>query len=164
MSVVVGKRKESKYEFVYKATLLNDAITDLCIRRLGIKDIDHLMREKFSYKGSRFYDRDDQISMIQESKRTLMQYTDGILSRTRIAYAMQSDSLEHCDIQIKLIEEAEMYCELIIGKLQSIIGIFQVDINVYKPYVKAVDEEIYQLRKRKKKLKRIRQKFIRGDF
>ncbi len=164
MSVVVGKRKESSYEAVWRAKKLNEEMVDLCIRRLGIKDMDHLMRRRFEYKASRYHNVDEQVSMIQEAKKTLMQYVNGILTRTRIAFATKPDSLEHCDIRIKLIEESEMYCELLIGKMQNVIDIFQTDINAYKPYVKMIDEEIYYLRKWRKKTNGIRKKFLRGDF
>lgn len=164
MSVVVGKRKESKFEPVWQATILHDEMLDFCIRRLGIKDVHHLLREKYRYENSRYYSKEEQINMVQDAKKTLMEYMDGILTRTRLAYATQSDSLEHCDIQRKLIEEAEMYCELTIGKLQTIIRIFQVDINAYTPYVKMLDEEIRLLRKWKRRVRFARNKFSRGDF
>lgn len=166
MSVVLGDRKESKYEPVWNALVMKDKLTDLCIRRFGVKDIDHMLRPKYRYyMNSRYYDKTEPINMIQEAKSTIMGYTDWVVSDTRIAYKEGSKTIESCDLQWKYIEEAIMYCELIIGKLQTIISVFRVDLNRFRPYVEEVDHEIQLLRKWKKRVKRKRNKLlIRGNL
>lgn len=161
MSVVVGDRRESRYAAVWHAIELAEEMTELCIRRLGIKDYDHMIRSKYFHEyGERRCPKEEQVRMIQEAKSNLMDYTNRVVSETRIAYTVKVNSLESCDFQLKHIQEAEMYCELMIGKLQNINMIFQVDLNIYRPYVESIDREIHLLRKWARKVKKKRKRYI----
>lgn len=51
-----------------------------------------------------------------------------------------------CDLRLDYQEKAVNNCEMLIGKLQDAVDFFWVDINIYRQYIEAIDDEIELLK------------------
>ena len=109
MSVLLGDRKESKFEAITYSIELHDMLILLMQRGFGVKDVDGFVRKKYAY---------GEISEVYP--RTMHEY------ETRRDYQ----------------NAAIVNCEQLINELQRVVEIFDVDLNVYNRYVKAIDREI----------------------
>jgi cell shape-determining protein MreC len=139
MSVVKSKRKPSKYQIYVNAIKLKSMIHDLCIRTLGIKSYDQLVRTKYYYKG-KTYDAAKYAVEMNRAKNELHRLSDLLIYNTRTMYENKLDSS-------KYIQQALENCYMLTAKFQNIVDYFLVDINLYKTQLLLLREERELLKK-----------------
>lgn len=146
MSVIASKRNLSKCQAVMNAVELKAKIHDLCIRDLGIKDIDKVVRQKYIYGNDPYENMPKYVLELHQAKQRLHFLSDELISNTRAAYRTKMNSVRKCDLRLDYQEKAVNNCEMLIGKLQDVVDFFWVDVNIYGQYVNAIDVEITLLK------------------
>lgn len=147
MSVIVSKRNLSKCQAVMDAVELKAKIHDLCIRDLGIKDMEKVVRQKYLYGNDFSKNLPKYVLELHQAKIRLHFLSDELIANTRAANRVKMNSIRKCDLRLDYQERAVNNCEMLIGKLQDIVDFFSVDINIYKKYIEAIDIEIELLKK-----------------
>lgn len=142
MSVIVKKRNLSKCQAVMSAVELKTKMHDLCIRDLGIKDINKVVRKKYVYGNDIYKNLPKYVLELHQAKQRLHFLSDELIANTRAANRIKMNSVRKCDLRLDYQERAVNNCEMLIGKLQDIVDFFCVDINIYKQYIYAIDDEI----------------------
>lgn len=145
MSVNVSERNISKCQAVMNAIDLKEKIHELCIRDLGIKDPEHMVRKKYSYKGKVYKKEESLVFLLFDSKRTLHDYSDQLIANTRSADKIKMADIRSCNLRLDYQDRAINNCEMLIGKIQDIAAVFSIDINKLRRYIEAIDEEINSL-------------------
>lgn len=146
MSVLVSKRNKSKLQVVISAVELKAEIHDLCIRDLGIKNIDEMVRRRYQHGNNHQENLRRYVLELHQSKQRLHFLSDELIANTRSANRIKMTCFRKCDLRLDYQERAINNCEMIIGKLQDVVDFFLVDVNIYKRYIEAVDEEIKLLK------------------
>lgn len=147
MGVIVAKRNQSKCQAVMNAVELKAKIHDLCIRDLGIRDLEHVVRQKYVYGKDPYENMPKYVLELHQAKQRLHFLSDELISNTRAAYRTKMNDVRKCDLRLDYQERAVNNCEMLIGKLQDIVDFFWVDINIYGQYIEAIDTEIALLKK-----------------
>ena len=142
MSVLVADRTESKFEVLVHSIKIHDMIVDLCQRNFGVKDIDHLVRKKYEYGDASGYDYERYFYLLYNYKSRLEMIAATIVNNIRAANSIYPKNLHECEVKRDYQNAAIANCEQLISELQRIIDIFDVDVNVYIRYSKAIDREI----------------------
>lgn len=159
MSVLVRKRRLSRFEPVYNATVIRENIHVLCCRSFGVNP-DKIFRERFEYKGITYKSQTDLIAELFESKQKLHNMSDFLISDVRAANAVYIKDLETIKLRIKYQDQALFDCESLIGKLQDVGNIFEVNLNIFRESMESVDKEIKLLKDWKRSTLRHLSKFL----
>lgn len=146
MSVIVSKRTVSKCQAVMSAVELKAKIHDLCIRDLGIKNLERVVREKYVYGNDPYENMPKYVVELHQAKQRLHFLSDELIANTRSANRIKMNSVRKCDLRLDYQEKAINNCEMLIGKLQDVVDFFWVDINIYRQYITAIDSEICLLK------------------
>ena len=136
MSVLVSDRKESKFEAITFSVELHNMLLDFMQRNFGVKDLEQFVRIQYAYG--------------KEPTENFSKYR--YLMINSIYPTSMHEYEERRDYQNKAI----INCEQIIKELQRIVEIFEVDINVYGRYVKAIDREIGLIKKWRQRDRKIK--------
>lgn len=147
MSVIVSKRNLSKCQAVMSAVELKEKIHDLCIRDLGIKDMEQVVRRKYIHQKDLSKNMPKYVLELHQAKQRLHFLSDELIANTRAANRIKMNSIRKCNLRLDYQERAVNNCEMLIGKIQDIVDFFLVDINIYKQYINAIDYEIDLLKK-----------------
>lgn len=153
MSVLVSDRKESKFEAITYSVELHDMLLDFMQRSFGIKDLEHDETEdyaKYRYLMTNFKNRIDHLAS---------QLTNNI----RAANSTYPTSMQEYEQRRSYQNSAIVNCEQIIKELQRIVEIFNVDVNTYGRYVKAIDREIGLIKKWRQRDNRIKS-YLQGNI
>lgn len=87
-----------------------------------------------------------------------------ITSNVRAANTIYPTNLHECEKRRDYQNTAIVNCEQLLKELQRIAEIFEVDLNLYSPYVKAIDREIGLIKKWRQRDKKMESYFRRkGD-
>lgn len=108
MSVLLGDRKESKFEAITHSVDLHDML----------------------------------IELMQNFKTRIDQLASLMTNNIRAANSIYPQNLHEYEIRRDYQNAAIVNCEQLIKELQRIVEIFDVDINLYSRYIKAIDREI----------------------
>lgn len=146
MGVIVADRNLSKCQAVMSAVELKAKIHDLCIRDLGIKDIERVVRQKYVYGNDPYENMPKYVLELHQSKQRLHFLSDELIANTRAANRIKMTCVRKCDLRLDYQEKAVNNCEMLIGKLQDAVDFFWVDINIYRQYIEAIDDEIELLK------------------
>ena len=145
MSVLLGDRKESKFEAITYSIELHDMLIDLMRRSFGVKDVDHFVRRKYAYgdiKTEDFaYYRHFMYNFKSGIDKLASQMTNNIRGANSI-YLGKTTTPREYEIRQEYQLAAIANCEQLMKELQRVVEIFDVDINLYARYVKAIDREI----------------------
>lgn len=147
MSVIVANRTESKCQVVINAVKLKAEIHDLCIRDLGIKNLEQIVRKKYVYGNDPYENMPKYVLEMHQAKQRLHLISDELIANTRSANRIKMNSIRKCDLRLDYQERSINNCEMLIGKLQDIVDFFWVDINIYKRYIEVIDNEIELIKK-----------------
>lgn len=142
MGVIVAERNLSKCQAVMSAVELKAKIHDLCIRDLGIKDIERVVRQKYIYGKDPYENMPKYVLELHQTKQRLHFLSDELIANTRAAYRTKMNCRRKCDLRLDYQEKAVNNCEMMIGKIQDAVDFFWVDINIYRQYIEAIDKEI----------------------
>ncbi len=146
MSVLVSKRTESKFEAIIHSVELHDMFIELIQRNFGIKDIEKFVRTRFAYS----VEEDEYAKhryLMQNFKSRVDQLASQLTSNVRAANSLYPTSMAEYERRREYQNNAIVNCEQLIKELQRVVEIFEVDINLYNRYVKAIDREIDLIKK-----------------
>lgn len=142
MSVLLGDRKESKFEAITHSVDLHDMLIELMQRGFGIKDVEHFVRVKYAYGDIPEEDFARYRYLMQNFKTRIDQLASLMTNNIRAANSIYPQNLHEYEIRRDYQNAAIVNCEQLIKELQRIVEIFDVDINLYSRYIKAIDREI----------------------
>lgn len=146
MSVLVSKRTESKFEAITRSVELHDMLIDLIQRNFGVRDIEKFVRTRFAYS----VEEDEYAKhryLMHNFKSRVDQLASQLTSNVRAANSLYPTSMAEYERRREYQNNAIVNCEQLIKELQRVVEIFDVDINLYGRYVKAIDREIDLIKK-----------------
>ena len=146
MSVLVSKRTESKFEAIIHSVELHDMLIELIHRNFGVKDIEKFVRTRFAYS----VEEDEYAKhryLMHNFKSRVDQLASQLTSNVRAANSLYPTSMAEYERRREYQNNAIVNCEQLIKELQRVVEIFDVDINLYSRYVKAIDREIDLIKK-----------------
>lgn len=146
MSVLVSKRTESKFEAIIHSVELHDMLIDLIQRNFGVRDIEQFVRTRFAYS----VEEDEYAKhryLMHNFKSRVDQLASQLTSNVRAANSLYPTSIAEYERRREYQNNAIVNCEQLIKELQRVVEIFDVDINLYSRYVKAIDREIDLIKK-----------------
>lgn len=146
MSVLVSKRTESKFEAIIHSVELHDMLIDLIQRNFGVRDIEKFVRTRFAYS----VEEDEYAKhryLMHNFKNRVDQLASQLTSNVRAANSIYPTSMAEYERRREYQNNAIVNCEQLIKELQRVVEIFDVDINLYNRYVKAIDREIDLIKK-----------------
>ena len=150
MSVLVSDRTESKFEAITYSIELHDMLIELMQRSFGVKDLDRLVRMKYAYG------KDTTEYLMLNYKNRIDQLASMLTSNIRAANSIYPTTLHEYEQRRDYQNTAIVNCEQLLKELQRIVEIFEVDVNLYSRYVKAIDREIGLIKKWRQRDNRIR--------
>lgn len=147
MSVLASKRTESKFEVIVQANVIQNLITDLVSRRLGIKDPRSLVRKHYgtSEIPEEIYAK--YMVALQTSREQLETLACLLTNNIVSANSIYPTSMHEYELRRDKQNEALINCYQIIKELQHVIDIFNVDVNKYAEISKAINREIGLIKK-----------------
>ena len=160
MSVKVCDRSLSRLEVVYHATEVRKDIHDLCLRDLGIKNPNKIVRKKWAYRADPEKRLGNYILLLHQSKQRLHNLADDLIASTSMANRRSMNCLENCEERLKYQERAMDDCILLIGKLQDVADIFLVDLNRYRPCIESINKEVKLLKGWIKYTNKVKKKYL----
>ncbi len=162
MSVLVSDRKESKFEAVTYSIELYFMFVELMQRNFGIKDLNHIVRIRYAFGKDDKEDFSKYVHLLQTSKNHIIHIASLLTSNIRAANTLYPTSLHEYEKRRDYQNDAITNCEQLIKELQQIVEIFEVDINIYGNYVKAVDREIGLIKKWRQRDNKIKS-YLQGN-
>lgn len=162
MSVLVSDRKESKFEAITYSTELHDMLIDFMQRGFGIKDLDHFVRVRYAYGKDEVEDFSKYRYLMNNFKTRIDQLASQLTSNVRAANSTYPTSMHEYEQRRSYQNNAIVNCEQIIKELQRVVEIFEVDVNTYGRYVKAIDREIGLIKKWRQRDNKIKS-YLQGN-
>jgi len=147
MSVIVSDRKESRFEAVTFSLELHDMLIGLMQRGFCVKDLSCLVRERYRLGRNANEDYDFYRFLMQEHKIHLNQLCYQLTNDVRGANSIYPTTMDEYRKRRDFQTSAIVVCEQMIKELQRIIDVYDVDLNLYKPYTNAIDREIGLIKK-----------------
>lgn len=142
MSVLVSRRKLSKYESITFSEQIHDNLVDLGRRNFGIKDVDQIVRSSYAHGRIKNEDFEYYRSLLSTYKMRVEQTASLLTANLRAAHSIYPTSMEEYHTKRRFHDNAIANCCQIKNYLQQIVGIFDVDINLYGQHIKDIDREI----------------------
>ena len=161
MSVLVSDRTESKFEAITYSVELHDMLIELMQRSFGVKDLDRLVRMKYAYGKDTTEDFSRYRYLMLNYKNRIDQLASMLTSNIRAANSIYPTTLHEYEKRRDYQNTAIVNCEQLLKELQRIVEIFEVDVNLYSRYVKAIDREIGLIKKWRQRDNRIKSQ-LRG--
>lgn len=147
MSVLLGDRKESKFEVITYSVELHDMLTILMQRGFGVKNVDSFVRRKYAYGDIPEENFSKYRELMRNFKARINQLASLVTSNVRAANTIYPKTIHEYEIRRDYQNTAIVNCEQLINELQRVVEIFDVDLNLYSRYVKAIDREIGLIKK-----------------
>ena len=147
MSVLVSDRTESKFEAITYSIELHDMLIDFMQRSFGVKDLDQLVRVRYAHGKDATEDFSRYRYLMLNYKNRIDQLASMLTSNVRAANSIYPTTLHEYEQRRDYQNTAIVNCEQLLKELQRIVEIFEVDVNLYSRYVKAIDREIGLIKK-----------------
>lgn len=164
MSVLVSDRTESKFEAITYSIELHDMLIDFMQHGFGVKSVDDYVRLRYAYGKDDRENFSKYRFMMQNFKNRVDQLAALITNNVRAANTIYPTNLHECEMRRDYQNTAIVNCEQLLKELQQIAEIFEVDLNLYSPYVKAIDREIGLIKKWRQRDKKMESYFrCKGD-
>lgn len=141
MSVLVSHRKESKFEVIAFSIELRNLMIGLMQRNFGIKNVNAIARRRY------VFGKDDTESpskyhyLIRNYKERIDTISSQVITNLRAANSIYPNTYSEYEERRTCQTKAIANCEQLICELQEIVNIFEVDVNIYKKYINAIDRE-----------------------
>lgn len=156
MSVIKAKRKPSRFEVLVHANNLHDMMLELMQRNYGVKDVKHLVRKKYLFSK----EQEDQYAfyrvVLNQSKDHINHFCRLLIANIRAANTIYARSTAEFEQRREYQNDAIVNCEQIKAELMRIVTVFDVDVNIYAQYLRAIHYEVELIknwRQRDNKLK-----------
>lgn len=163
MSVLVSDRKESKFEAITFSVELHNMLIEFMQRNFGVKDLDHFVRMRFAYGKDDKEDFSKYHYLMHNFKTRIDQLASMLTSNVRAANSLYPTSMHEYEQRRDYQNSAIANCEQIVKELQQVVEIFEVDVNLYSRYIKAIDREIGLIKKWRQRDNKIKSYLLKGD-
>ena len=147
MSVLVSKRSESKFEAIVYSIELHNMLIELMQRSFGVKDLDQFVRMRYAYGKDDTEDFSKYRYLMYNYKTRIDQLASLMTNNIRAANSIYPTMLHEYEKRREYQNTAIVNCEQLLKELQRVVEIFEVDVNLYSRYVKAIDREIGLIKK-----------------
>ena len=164
MSVLLGDRKESKFEAITYSTELHDMLILLMQRGFGVKDVDSFVRKKYAYGEISEENFAKYRELMRSFKSKVNQCASLITSNVRAANTIYPRTMHEYETRRDYQNAAIVNCEQLINELQRVVEIFDVDLNLYNRYVKAIDREIGLIKRWRQRDMAIKSRLEKGNI
>ena len=124
--------------------------------RYGTDYLDHFVRVKYAYGKESAEDFSKYRYLMLNYKNRIDQLASMLTSNIRAANSIYPTTLHEYEKRRDYQNTAIVNCEQLLKELQRIVEIFEVDVNLYSRYVKAIDREIGLIKKWRQRDNRIR--------
>jgi hypothetical protein len=142
MSVVASKRKESKFEAITYSVELHNMLMDFMLRDFGVKDLEHVVQIRYAYGKDATENFSRYRYLMVSFKKRIDNLANSLVNNVRAANSLYPTSLHEYEIRRDYQNVAIANCEQLTNELQLIVETFDVDINLYSRYIKAINREI----------------------
>lgn len=163
MSVLVSKRKESRFEAITYSIELHNMLLELMQRSFGIKNLDQFVRLRFAHGKDKTEDFSRYRYLMQNYKIRIDRIASLMTNNIRAANSIYPATLHEYEIRRDYQTTAIVNCEQLIKELQRVVEIFEVDVNVYRKYIQAINREIGLIKKWRQRDNKIKTKLIEGN-
>lgn len=163
MSVLLGDRKESKFEAITYSIELHDMLISLMQRSFGIKNVDDFVRKAYAYGDISEETFSVYREIMNSFKKKVSQHASLVTSNVRAANTIYPTTLHEYEIRRDYQNAAIVHCELLIDDLQRVAERFNVDLNLYSPHIKAIDREIGLIKKWRQRDMAIKSRLEKGN-
>lgn len=147
MSVLASNRTESRFEAIVYSTELHDMLRELMQRNFGIKDLKHFARLQYAYGKDETENYERYHFLMTSHKKELDHLATLLTNNVRAANSIYPTNIREYEKRREYQNSAIVNCEQIIKELQHVVDTFNVDVNVYGKYIKAIDREIGLIKK-----------------
>lgn len=151
MSVLLSKRKESKFEAISYSIEIHDMLIDLMQRSFGVKNLEHFVRMRYVYGKDNVEEHAKYRFLLQNFKTSINQIASQLTNNVRAANSIYPTSLQEYNQRRMYQNNAIVSCEQIIKELQRMVDVFDVDVNLYSRHITAIDREISLIKKWRQK-------------
>ena len=150
MAVNVGDRTLSKIEVLYRATKLNEALSDLSLRSFGVRSRNSILRRKYEQAAHLDGDQERIDEIIEQKRKLIESLGDEITNLLMGANAIYPKSKAEYDLRITYQDQALAACNMVKSELNKIARMFEVDINCFENSIKGLDYEIHLIKEWRK--------------
>ena len=147
MSVLVSDRSESKFEPVTYSSELHNMLREFMQRNFGVKDMRRFVQLRYAYEKDDIEDFDKYQYLMRTHKNEIDHLATLMTNNVRAANSLYPSTMHEYEKRRDYQNFAIVNCEQIIKELQRVVETFEVDLNVYNRYVKAIDREISLIKK-----------------
>lgn len=141
MSVLASQRTESKFEVFTFSEELHDMLLDLMRRNFGVKSPNELIQLRNS-SGNTKEDFEHYRFLMHTYKNRIDGFASTISNYIEMANSIHPTSMHEYIKRRDLQNMAIANCKLLSKELQRVVDKFDVDINIYAQYDKAINREI----------------------
>lgn len=163
MSVLVSRRHESKFEAITYSVELHNMLIELMQRSFGVKDLAHLVRVRYAYGKDETEDFGKYRYLMQNAKNRIDQTASLLTSNVRAANSIYPTSMHEYERRRDYQNDGIVNCEQLIKELQRVVELFDVDVNIYSRYIKAIDREIGLIKKWRQRDNKIKS-YLQGNI
>jgi uncharacterized metal-binding protein len=132
-------------------------------RNFGVKDLDQLVRVRYAYGKDDKEDFTKYRYLMQNAKNRIDELASFLTGNVRAANTTYPTNMREYEKRREYQNNAIVNCEQLIKELQRVVEIFDVDLNVYGRYVKAIDREIGLIKKWRQRDNKIKSYLQRGS-
>lgn len=147
MSVLVSKRRLSKLEVISFSVTLHDMLRDLIRRNFGVRDLDQIVRKRYAYGLDKKEDFSFYRYQMARYKKRIDDTAALMTNNVRAANSIYPRSMSEYEQRRAYQNMAIANCEQLTKDLQTIVDLFDVDLNIYGKYVDAIRREIDLIKK-----------------
>ena len=164
MSVLVSKRKESRFEAITYSIELHNMLLELMQRSFGIKNLDQFVRLRFAHGKDKTEDFSRYRYLMQNYKIRIDRIASLMTNNIRAANSIYPTTLHEYEIRRDYQTTAIVNCEQLIKELQRVVEVFEVDVNIYGKYIQAINREIGLIKKWRQRDNKIKFKLTEGNI
>ncbi|WP_242970994.1 hypothetical protein [Anaerotruncus colihominis] len=122
-------------------------LIELMQRSFGVKDLDQFVRMRYAYGKDDTEDFSKYRYLMYNYKTRIDQLASLMTNNIRAANSIYPTMLHEYEKRRDYQNTAIVNCEQLLKELQRVVEIFEVDVNLYSRYVKAIDREIGLIKK-----------------
>ena len=164
MSVLLGDRKESKFEAITYSIELHDMLLSLMQRSFGVKEVDDFVRKAYAYGDISEETFSVYREIMNSFKKRVSQHASLVTSNVRAANTIYPRTMHEYETRRDYQNAAIVNCEQLVNELQRVVEIFDVDLNLYNRYVKAIDREIGLIKRWRQRDMAIKSRLEKGNI
>ncbi len=164
MSVLVSKRKESRFEAIVFSVELHNMLIELMQHNFGIKDLRHVVQLKYAYGRESVEDYDKYLYLLINFKKRIEQLASLLTNNVRAANSIYPTTMQEYEKRRSFQNDALVNCEQLINELQRVVEIFDTDINLYARYINGIDREIGLIKKWRQRDNRLKAHLEQGSI